>query len=368
MDYAFFTMPLHPFTRDYTTTLKEDRAAVVLADKLGFSEAYIGEHVTDRAESITDCATFIASLIDATARIKLGTGTVNLPNNHPLQVAGTIAMLDHLLEGRFMFGISPGGLLSDAEGFGTLDQDRTAMFVEAINHILALWTSEPPFDLIGKYWSISTKQTLIPEIGQGMVVLPYQKPHPPIVVTVVAPFSKGVVAAAERGWLPISANFLQPKWVASHWPMYVEGRTKAGAKANSKDWRVARSIFIADDDATAQRYGRGLDGPYAYYFKSLMRKLISNGRAELFKNDRAMADSAVTIEFVLDSLVIAGTVNSVVDQLLSFRETTGDFGTLVYAGHDWKDEKLARRSMELFATEVMPRLNRAIGTSAAAAD
>jgi alkanesulfonate monooxygenase SsuD/methylene tetrahydromethanopterin reductase-like flavin-dependent oxidoreductase (luciferase family) len=71
---------------------------------------------------------------------------------------------------------------------------------------------------------------------------------------------------------------------------------------------------------------------------------------------------------VLDTLVIAGTVESVVEQLLAFREVTGDFGTLVYAGHDWKDERLGRRSMELFATEVMPRLNRAIAASAVAAD
>lgn len=240
------------------------------------------------------------------------------------------------------------------------------MLVESINHILALWTTEPPFDLKGQFWSISTKKTFISEIGQGMVVKPFQKPHPPIVVTVVAPFSKGVVSAAERGWLPLSANFLQPVWVASHWPMYVEGRKKAGAVANPKDWRVARSIFVADDEATAQAYGKGLDGPYTHYFKSLMRKLISNGRAELFKNDRAMPDAAVTLEFVLDKLVIAGTVDSVVDQILKFREATGDFGTLVYAGHDWKDEKLSRRSMELFATEVMPRVNRAIGARTAA--
>jgi alkanesulfonate monooxygenase SsuD/methylene tetrahydromethanopterin reductase-like flavin-dependent oxidoreductase (luciferase family) len=367
MDYSYFTMPLHPITRHYTDTLKEDRAAIVLAERLGFSEAFVGEHVTDRAETITSCATFIASLVDATKRIKLGTGTVNLPNNHPLQVAGTIAMLDHLLEGRFLFGISPGGLLSDAEAFGNLEQDRTAMFVEAIDHILALWTSEPPYDLKGRYWSISTKKTFIPEIGQGMVILPYQKPHPPIVVTVVAPFSKGVIAAAERGWLPISANFLQAKWVASHWPMYSQGRTKVGATPRPADWRVARSIFVADDEATAQRYAKGNDGPYAHYYHSLMRKLVANGRAELFKTDRAMPDSAVTLEFVLDTLVIAGTVNSVVDQLLAFRDITGDFGSLVYAGHDWKDERLARRSMELFATEVMPRLNRALTTGVSAA-
>ena len=60
--------------------------------------------------------------------------------------------------------------------------------------------------------------------------------------------------------------------------------------------------------------------------------------------------------------MICGTVNSVVDQLLAFRETVGDFGTLLYAGHDWADVKLARRSMELMATKVMPAVNAAIGT------
>jgi hypothetical protein len=53
-------------------------------------------------------------------------------------------------------------------------------------------------------------------------------------------------------------------------------------------------------------------------------------------------------------------VNSVVDQILAFREQVGDFGDLVYAGHDWQDQALGRRSMELFATEVMPRVNTAI--------
>ena len=97
-----------------------------------------------------------------------------------------------------------------------------------------------------------------------------------------------------------------------------------------------------------------------------MRKLIGNGRPELFKRDRAMPDSAIILDYVVDSLVICGTVNSVVDQLLAFRESTGDFGTLLYAGHDWVDAKLGRHSMELMATEVMPRINKAIGVSAAA--
>jgi alkanesulfonate monooxygenase SsuD/methylene tetrahydromethanopterin reductase-like flavin-dependent oxidoreductase (luciferase family) len=63
-------------------------------------------------------------------------------------------------------------------------------------------------------------------------------------------------------------------------------------------------------------------------------------------------------------LVLAGSVNSVVDQLLAFRELTGDFGTLLYAGHDWVDPVLARRSMELMAEKVMPQVNAAIAKAA----
>ena len=96
-----------------------------------------------------------------------------------------------------------------------------------------------------------------------------------------------------------------------------------------------------------------------------MKKLIGNGRPELFKRDRAMPDSAITLDYVLDSLVICGTVNSVVDQLLEFREQVGAFGTLLYAGHDWVDPALGRRSMELMASEVMPRVNEALKSEAA---
>jgi alkanesulfonate monooxygenase SsuD/methylene tetrahydromethanopterin reductase-like flavin-dependent oxidoreductase (luciferase family) len=364
MRLGYFTMPLHPPARNYTEVLKEDREAIVLADELGFVEAFVGEHVTDLAEPVTSCLTFIASLIDRTTNIVLGTGTVNLPNAHPAQVAAQVAMVDHLLEGRFLFGISPGGLLSDAEAFGNLDRDRTAMFVEAIDHVLAIWSGEAPYDLRGDYWTISTQRTMNTAIGQGSIVKPYQRPHPPIVVTAVAPFSKGVTSAAERGWTPISANFLQPNWVASHWPKYQEGCAAAGRAADPSDWRVAKSVFVADDEATVRRYAKGHDGPYAYYFRSLMTKLIGNGRPELFKADRTMPDAAITLDYVLDSLVICGTVDSVVEQLLAFREKIGDFGTLLYAGHDWADPALGKRSMELMATEVIPRVNRAIGEGA----
>src|ERR687883_1320258 len=147
MKLGFFTMPIHPIGKDWRQSLREDREAFVLADELGFVEAYAGEHSTDKAENITSCTMFLATLVDATKRIRLGTGTVNMPNSHPARIAAEIAMLDHLLDGRLIFGISPGGLLSDAEVFGNLDANRNEMFLEAINQVLEIWTGEPPYNL-----------------------------------------------------------------------------------------------------------------------------------------------------------------------------------------------------------------------------
>jgi alkanesulfonate monooxygenase SsuD/methylene tetrahydromethanopterin reductase-like flavin-dependent oxidoreductase (luciferase family) len=367
MKLGFFTMPMHPPGRNYTQTLKEDREAVLLADKLGYSEAFIGEHVTDVCETIPSCLTFIASVAHQTSQIRLGSGTVNLPNNHPAQVAAHVAMIDHMLEGRFLFGIGPGGLRSDMEMFGNLDRDRNAMFVEAIDQILAIWAGDAPYNIKGQFWNITTGRTLIREAGQGVMLKPYQHPHPPIVVTVIVPHSKGLMAAAQRGWKPITANFLQPNWAATHWPMVEQGCKLGGYTADRRDWRVCKSVFVADDDATARRYAKDANGPYGFYYWNLLTKRKAHGSVDIFKHDLKLADAAVTLDYVLDSLVICGSVASVVDQLLAFREVTGDFGTLLYAGHDWAEPRLARRSMELMAEQVMPAVNAAIGVAAHAA-
>jgi alkanesulfonate monooxygenase SsuD/methylene tetrahydromethanopterin reductase-like flavin-dependent oxidoreductase (luciferase family) len=368
MQLGFFTMPIHPLEKDWRQSLREDREAFILADELGFIEGYVGEHTSDRAENITSCMMFICTLIHATRRIKLGTGTINMPNAHPAATAANVAMLDHLLDGRFIFGISPGGLLSDAEVFGNLDADRNAMFIEAINQVLAIWNGEPPYNIEGKFWNISIERQFILELGQGFLPKPLQKPHPPIVVTAVAPFSKGVTEAAARGWEPISANFLMPPWVKSHWPKYVEGCARAGRPADPANWRVAKSIFVADDDKTAEAYATDPHGPYRYYYNQLLTKLRRGGRVVSFKTHKDQPDDEVTLEGVCKELVIYGSPNKVVDELLAFRERVGDFGTLLYAGKDWKDRALGRRSMVLMAEKVMPAINTAIARGAAAAE
>jgi alkanesulfonate monooxygenase SsuD/methylene tetrahydromethanopterin reductase-like flavin-dependent oxidoreductase (luciferase family) len=363
MRLGYFTMPLHPPHRDPAQTLQEDREAIILADRLGFHDAFVGEHLTDACENVTNSLVFLATLIGETRSIRLATGTSNLSQSHPVVIAAQAAMFDHLAKGRFIFGISPGALSSDAEALGILAEDRNRMFAEAIDVILAIWERDPPYGiaLSGNRYKVTTETTFAPEIGRGVMYKPYQKPRPEIVGTVVAPHSKGVIAMGERDFHPLSANFLLPHWLPSHWENYCQGKRRAGRTPDPSEWRVARTIFVADDERTARRYGReDAASPYRFYWRQLREKMMRAKRHVVFKLHEREDDGAVTLDRLLGSLVLCGTVDRVVDQLLELREQAGAFGEIVYAGMDWVEPRLARRSMELMATEVLPRVNKAL--------
>lgn len=367
MRLGFFTMPMHPMDKPWHTSLQEDRQAFILADELGFYDGFVGEHLADKMENVTNSMMFLASLIPVTKNIKLGTGTSNISQMHPVLIASHAAMMDNMLQGRFIFGISPGALPTDAEALGTLDRDRFKMFEDAINVILEIWTGDAPYDikLPDNQFPVSTRQTASLELGIGYLGKPFQKPYPEIVGTVVAPFSKGVVKMGERNFHPLSANFLLRKWVATHWPNYVEGKEAVGETADPADWRIARTVFVADDDVAAKSYGReASNSPYREYYRQMLAKMTRAKRLGLFKQYREQPDEEITLDYVLDECVIFGSVNKVVDEILALREEVGEFGEVVYAGMDWVDEAQSKRSMELMATEVMPRVNAALGETA----
>jgi len=367
MRLGYFTMPVHPLGRDWSQTLREDREAVILADKLGFHDAFMGEHLTDACENVTNSMLFLATLIHDTKTIKLATGTTNLAQMHPVVVAVNAAMFDHLAQGRFVMGISAGALTSDSEAIGILDLDRNKIFAEAIDVILAVWERDPPYniDFPDNRFKVTFARTAALELGVGVLAKPFQKPRPEIVGTVVAPFSPGVVLMGKRDFHPLSANFLLAKHLKSHWTNYAKGKAEAGQKASVADWRVARTIFVADDDKVAARYGcDDAASPYRRYFSNMRAKMIRGNRLYVFKGHKEQPDEEITLDYVMQNCVFHGTVNKVVDQILAMREETGDFGELVYAGMDWADPVLARRSMQLMAEEVMPRVNAAIGKQA----
>ncbi len=358
MKLGLFMMPLHDPRRDYATVLNEDRQAIVLADRLGFSEAWIGEHYATTAEGITSPLVFLASLIDSAPSIRFGTGVLNLPQHHPARIAGDVALFDHLCGGRFLMGIGPGGLSTDFELFERTDPAaRGPLMLECIDTVLKMWAGTAPYDIAGKNWNIRVKNTIRLDHGVGEMIKPLQKPHPPIATSIASRNSHSARVAGEHGWIPLSANFVPPSNVRTHWEAYAAGADAAGRRPDPGLWRVARSILVADSDAQAADYLADPRCGARFYFDYLYRNAtIRPGGMNNFKARLDMADTAVTLDYMLDAMMIVGSPSTVLDRLVAFGDEIGPFGTLVMTAHDWDDGPLWRRSMALLAEEVMPRL------------
>jgi alkanesulfonate monooxygenase SsuD/methylene tetrahydromethanopterin reductase-like flavin-dependent oxidoreductase (luciferase family) len=354
-----FMMPLHPPQRPLFETLAENTEKAILADRLGYEELWVGQHFSATSEPIASPLIFLAGLLSQTQQIKLGTGVINLPNFHPAVVAAEVAQFDHMARGRLLFGVGPGGLGSDFELFNNEDGAiRNERMLESLDAILKIWSSDPPYAHAGKHWQFQISRNVMPDLGIGSMPKPYQKPHPPLSVAAMSPASAGISAAAARGWSVISANFITPAHVRSHWLKWVEGCERCGRDPKQRvgGWSVARNIFVADSDAEAEDQMFADGSSHLLYFQHLVTLLTRRGYVSIMKEDPQIPDSAFTPRMALRSMGIWGSVKTVIEKLVAFREQTGPFGTLLTCAVDWsgRNAERERRSMRLLAEKVLP--------------
>jgi alkanesulfonate monooxygenase SsuD/methylene tetrahydromethanopterin reductase-like flavin-dependent oxidoreductase (luciferase family) len=359
-------MPMHNMGRDYPVTLDEDIEQFKLADELGFEEAWIGEHYSSDIEQISSPMMFLAFMASQTKRIKLGTGVVALPYYHPAQLSSHIALLDQLTKGRLILGIGTGALGSDIEVLGLAGKDRNEMMLDSLELMKKIWTSDPPYDFQGKYWNITIKENIWPDLGVGTLPKPFQKPYPPMAISVSSPKSSSMRQAARHDLMPISANFVAAWVVKTHWDVYLDECAKLGKPADGGKWRVARSIYVAETDAEAEAYVQTPGGAYDWYYDYMFQVYQRMGSAGLLAPRPDTDPAAITHQMVRDNFVIYGSPQTVARKILALREEVGPFETLLMTAHDWTDKALMRRSMELLAKDVMPRVNAELAAAKAA--
>ncbi|GBD47127.1 LLM class flavin-dependent oxidoreductase [Methylopila sp. Yamaguchi] len=357
MKLSLFMMPMHAMNRDYPETLDEDIEAFKLADELGFEEGWIGEHYSSEIEQISSPLIFLAHIAAQTKNMKLGTGVVSLPIYHPAQLSSHVALLDHLTKGRLILGVGTGGLGSDFEIFDLVKADRTAMMLDSLSIMKRIWASDPPYDVQGTFWKVQLKDMLWPDLGVGPLPKTLQKPHPKLAVSVSSPNSGSIRVAAREDLMPISANFVASWVVKTHWDTYCDEMAKLGKTPDGADWRVARSIFVAPTDAEAEAYVKTPGGAYDWYYDYMFQVYARMGSAALLAPFVDTPPETITHELVRDNFVIYGSPETVAGKILALREEVGPFETLMMTSHDWSDKAVMRRSMELLAREVMPRVN-----------
>ena len=355
MKLGLFMMPLHPPEKDRTECFEEDIELVVRADELGFTEAWIGQHNTLAWEPIPSNDLFIANVLPRTKNIRLGTGVSIVPQHHPANIAVRLAFLDHLSRGRLNCGFGQGGVPTDWGLFDLPDpKTQGLMTLEGIDMVLKLWQSEAPFDLQGQFWHIKIENP-DHEFGIGTLLKPYQKPHPPLAMSVVKGTSMAASTAGQRGYIPISTNLVPATTVAEHWRTYCAGAQEAGRPEPDRSiWRVSRNIYVGESNEEAWEHT--LNGTFGRSFEYLRTILKSLDMLALIKQDPDMPDDELTLEYILKNNCIIGDVDECIRQLEVVCDVTGGFSTLLMITQDWDDKAKWVRSMELLAREVVPAL------------
>lgn len=355
---GMFVMPIHDPQKSLVQCIDEDLELALDCEELGFDDFWVGEHHSSSIENIVMPELFLAKVLGQTQRIRVGPAPVCLQYHHPAHVAGRLAFLDHLSHGRLNVCFGPGSIPTDMEVFGVEPSEVGARVAESIDMILRMWTGELPLDMHGQFWSIRMKDRLRPEFGVGWLHRPFQLPHPPVYVPTTSRSSPGLKAAAQRGFRFISHHMLHESVLREQWTAYAEAAAAAGRTVRPSDWAVARNIFVADSTEEARRRARSNSlGRCIQYILDLTRAIAPQGVAP-WKRNPEQADADCNLDYFMDEVIIAGDPAHVAQQILELRQRSGPFGTLILTAHDWDDRQSWQRSLELFAHEVFPAVNR----------
>ena len=153
--FGTFLAPHHPFGENPTLLFQRDLEFAAHLDRLGFDEFWCGEHHSSGWEMIASPEMFLAAAAQRTHRIMLGTGVISLPYHHPFNVAQRIVQLDHMSNGRAMFGSGPGALPSDARTLGIDPMVQRDRQDEALSVIIPLLRGEERFSYKSEWFELN---------------------------------------------------------------------------------------------------------------------------------------------------------------------------------------------------------------------
>lgn len=356
MQFGLFMMPLHPPYRAFADAYDRDIDQIVLADRLGFQEAWIGEHITERWENAPAPDLLIAKALALTENIRLGTGVTLLALHHPVYLAHRLAMLDHMARGRFQWGIGAGGLASDLAILGLDPSQPTEVrsrAAEVLDVVLKMWASEGTFHYHGQHFNIEAPP-LDPTKERGYYMKPYQQPHPPIAVAASTPNSSSMRLAGERGWMPMTSSLLSRTYLPTHWQTVTDGAASAQRTADRRQWRIARDIFVAPTPALARERARTVLG--RNYITHQHPNRVGTIQMQSTKLDASMPDEAVDVDYLMEHVWLVGDAAEVADKIQQLYDECGGFGTLLCITVDSDEAAWDHESLRLLMEQVAPRV------------
>jgi limonene 1,2-monooxygenase len=356
LKFGIFIPPIHAPELDPTMMLERDLRSCVLVDELGFDEVWVGEHHSSGWGYITSPEVFIANALPRTQRIHFGTAVLSIAYHSPYMAAERAMLLDHLSRGRVSLGLGPGASPLDAFQLGVDAMDTRRRLDEAVNAVQRL--------LRGESVTMETDWFTLREAHLQLTA--YTRPSMELAVSsTVSP--NGAKLAGKYGVSLVSFNASGPgseQALAGRWNIVEEEARVHGQTVNRRGWRLVGGAMVLSDSEEesikAVRHGLGRYMDFISNVAGLLPQSTAGagpGLSKYVPDTMAQFDSDATARRMIeDGSAVIGTPDQAVERIQEMIKHTGGFGSMLISNNDWTTPDFARRSYELFATEVIPRI------------
>jgi alkanesulfonate monooxygenase SsuD/methylene tetrahydromethanopterin reductase-like flavin-dependent oxidoreductase (luciferase family) len=347
---TFFFFQAAPGHR-HADIIHRELEQVEWTEELGFDEVWFTEHhFIDYGLSV-DPSSLAAAAASRTRRVRIGLAAAILPFHHPLRLAEQMALVDIISDGRLDVGVGRGNRPAEFAGYRVPQVESRERFDETVEILRLAWTRER-FSFHGRFFDVDDVR-VIPK--------PVQQPHPPLYQVCVS--KDGIENTALRGWPMLNSVLTGPvDQLVTNRDTYVATLQKAGRTAEEiaallGRWGVSRQIYVAETDARALAEARDAEMWYQESFRRfVVPERIEDAHPSLQPGFRAMAEklAKVTWEDLVRETLAFGSPDTVARHIEHMRRL-GVGQVLCWMNFGGLPQDRIRRSMELFAREVMPR-------------
>jgi alkanesulfonate monooxygenase SsuD/methylene tetrahydromethanopterin reductase-like flavin-dependent oxidoreductase (luciferase family) len=297
-------------------------------DRAGYDGVWLAEHHFS-GFSVCPSVHMMAVMAAArTERLRIGTAVSLAPFYQPLRLAEEVALLDVLSGGRVNWGAGRGFAPGEFAAFGIPLAESVSRFRETVDVVLQAWTGER-LTHHGEHFDFD---------GVEVLPKPLQQPHPP--VWMAATSESAIAWAASRGFSILMDPHCTQAELAEKRRDYGQRLSAAGYSPAGRDIPMARLIAVADDPARAQEVARRGAAWMVGSYIGPQHGHVPAGRKAVARAD--------PVERYVSDVILHGTADSVIDQILSLRESA-ELNYLLCA-------PLSQESFTLLTDEILPAL------------
>ena len=333
MKLGFFVTNQYTSDESMSEGILQNLEQVRAARNAGFDLICTGQHYLSAPYQMPTPFPFLARMAAEAGEMEIAATVILLPLHNPVDMAETVATMDAITNGRFIFGVGLGYRDEEYTAFGVRRRDRVARFLEALEVMKLLWTQEE-VEFEGSYYHV-------PRIRP--TCKPTQNPHPPI--WVAANNDSAIRRAASLGypWLinPHATIRLLDRQVALY-------RDTLGESGNPTpiDMPIMRELYIAEDrEAAVLECGPFLASKYQAYADWGQDKVLPGGES-----------FSIPFEKLARDRFLIGTPTDMVREIKLYQERLGVNYMIFRMQWPGMDQARIMKQLELMGRYVIPEI------------